>query len=292
MGLLRCDIADEGELSVDSNGATSLVDQYVAIMESARDTRRQLATELPALQVGAPHLRETGMYVSGFEAKQDAHSPIWRIRVSYSDRTDSDNPLAAPAKVNIKSQRLESYTLVDNRGRVMLNTARVPFEPQPKGETLWVISVQKNVPDYPAWLLDYPEAISNDAVRIRKLTCPPGTLALTGVTIPDYETTQKGIRYLSLEFEVQFRKSGWHTVVPSRGFSEQVSKGFYGSGVNLRRKPTGETRRILNKQGEPITEPMLLDKDGFAIRDPKPTDVVMLKFTVPDEKPFNTLPWK
>lgn len=299
MGLQTCDITDQGELTIDSAGATGMVDQYTAIMESVRDTRRQLVDALPALQRGAPHDTEPGLYVSSFEARQDEHSPIWRLRVSYSDQVEDDNPLAEPADINMKSQRLESYTLLDNKGRIMLNTAGVPFEPQPKGETLWVISVRKNVADYPAWLLEYPEAINNDTVRIRKLNCKPGTLAITGLSIPDYVTSDKAkIKYLPLEFEVTYRKSGWHTVVPSRGFSERIAHTPY-TWVNVMGNPLVpgtsvyfSQRRILSDRGEPITEPMLLDRDGKAIRNPKPEDVVTVKFTIPDEKPFSTLPFK
>lgn len=299
MGLLTCDIADQGELTIDSAGAVSMVDQYTAIMDSVRDTRRQLVAALPGLQRGAPHPTETGLYVSNpFEAKQDTNSAIWRLRVTYSDQFDADNPLAKPAEVSMKSQRGTTYTLLDNKGRIMLNTAGTPFEPQEKGETLWVISVKKNVADYPAWLLDYPGAINNDTVRIRKLTCKPGTLAMTGLSIPDYvPATKSQPAYLPLEFEIQYRKSGWHTVVPSRGFMERVKLTHWdaaqvGITVDVDGPNAYAVRPIRDYRGEPITNAMLLDKDGAALRFPKPSDVVTLKFTIPDELPFSALPFK
>ncbi len=298
MGLVSCDIADQGELNIDSNGAASLIDLYVAVMDTPWDTRRQLVEALPALQRGATHATEAGLYVNGFEAKQDANSAIWRLRVTYTDQFDADNPLAKPAEVHMKSQRGTTYTLLDNKGRIMLNTAGTPFEPQEKGETLWVISVKKNVADYPAWLLEYPGAINKDAVRIRKLSCRPGTLSLTGLSIPDYvPATKSQPAYLPLEFEVTYKQSGWHTVVPSRGFMERVKLSHWeaadvGNTVEVEWQTAYTVRPIRDYRGEPITNAMLLDKDGAALRFPKPADVVTLKFTIPDELPFNALPFK
>jgi hypothetical protein len=235
-----------------------------------------------------PHGREPGMYCNSFEAKQVVHTDIWNIRVGYTNNPDLSNPLSEPAKINMKSQRQSGATLVDNKGRMMLNTAGVPFEPQEKGETLIIISVQKNVADYPAWLLDYPDAINNDSVRIRKLTCQPHTLALTSISIPDYIEQDKKARYLTLEFELTYRKSGWKTKVPSRGFSEKV---WQTDRNGTRTVWNGELQPIIGPNG-PISEPMLLDKDGVGIRKPKPEDVVLLDFTIPDERPFNALPFK
>lgn len=298
MGVQSYDIVDSGELTIDGAGAASLVDHYIVLMDSARDTRQQLIAGLKALQRGAPHPLETGLFANGLEARQDAHSALWRVKVNYSDTFDVDNPLAQPAAISMKSQRLTSATLLDNKGRMMLNTAGTPFEPQEKGETLYVISVKKNVADYPAWLLDYPDAINNDAVRIRKLQCQPGTLALTGLSIPDYVLHEKTkIQYLPLEFEVTYRKSGWHTVVPSRGYLERVEVTNWeaadvGSTVDVVWKTAYTLRPIHDNRGQPINNPMLLDKDGRALRFPKPQDVVTLKFTIPVEKPFNALPFK
>ncbi len=51
------------------------------------------------------------------------------------------------------------------------------------------------------------------------------------------------------------------------------------------------SQRRIPRTGGPSPQPMLLDRDGKAIRNPKPEDVVTVKFTIPDEKPFNTLPF-
>lgn len=284
MGLLSYDIADAGEVTVDSNNAVALVDQYVAIMESVADTRQELIDALPAFQIGAPHDRERKLYVSGFEAKQDANSPVWRLRVSYSDQVDTDNPLARPAVITFRSLSLNSATLLDNKGRIMLNTAGFPVEPQERREAIWSITVQKNVADYPAWVLDYPESINNDAVRIRKLSCPPKTLSLAGLTIPDF-ATEKGVKYLALELELLYRKSTWQSFVPSLGFHEKKVT------VSRTGQATATFPRI-QIDGDNVTEPMLLDRNGAAIRNAGPQDVVTLKFTVPEERAYGVLPLK
>lgn len=285
MGLLSYDIVDAGELTVGSNNAVEMVDQYVAIMESAADTRQELIDALPQFQIGAPHDRERRMYVSApFEARQDTNSPVWRLRVNYSDQVDTDNPLARPAVVTFRSLSLNSATLLDNKGRIMLNTAGFPVEPQERREAIWSITVQKNVADYPAWVLDYPESINNDTVRIRKLSCPPKTLALVGLTIPDF-TEEKGVKFLALELELHYRKSTWQTFVPSLGFHEKklsVSR----TGVVTATFPRIQT------DGENVTEPVLLDRNGAAIRNAGPQDVYTLKFTIPEERPYGALPLK
>lgn len=285
MTVLSCDTIDAGEIKVGAGGVRTVVDQYRAICSSLDDGLLMLMISLPHLQRYQPYAGDPSLYVESFEASQEAGAPLWTIRVSYTD-AKVKNPLEAPAVITMRSQSASAYTLVDHQGQVMLNTAGDLFEPQERKERIWVFSIKKNVANYPAWLLDYPECINSDAVRIRGLNCPPKTLALAAISIDDY-VEENDVRYLPLSMELHFRRSTWQTFVPSRGLQELHEQADDAGGP-----PTIEKRRIMLKTGEPATEPQLLDRDGRWISDPTPEAVYLLSFQIPEDKPFSVLPLK
>lgn len=279
MSVLSCELVDSGEVRVDRRGASTLVDQYIARMSSIDDRLTALRRGLPRLQRWQPHFREPSLFVEDFEATQIQWTPNWRVRVSYTSELDP-NPLDKPLGVKVRSQSIDAYTLVDHEGRLMLNTAGDPFQPQQKKETIWIFSCTKNVADYPLWLLEYPETINLDSVRIRGVTFPPRTLALVTVQIEDY-VEENDTRYLPLGLELHFRRSTWQSFIPSRGYQAYFDDPEGGAPVK---------RRITLDDGSYPNEPQLLDRRGRWIQNPRPQDVYMLKFQLPRALPFGALP--
>lgn len=297
------DIVDQGEANIGSDGVVTLTDNYLAICSTPRDNLRVLTRGMAGFQRGSLHPTESGLFASTFEARQEPHSGIWRVRVQYTDTPpdeSEESPLAKPIGMTTRSTNLSAYTLTDNKGRMMLNTAGDPFEPQERKETVVIYTVTKNLSVYPGWLLTYPNSVNNDAVRIRGLTFPPKTLTLAGVSISDYQYGGKDnkVQYLTAEMELHYRRSTWKTFVPSRGLQEKYLLTREEQGLAAARAKKGEKvsdfgkRRISNNKNQPTTTPYLLDKDGVAIRDPKPESVYILEFMIPDELSYSALPLK
>lgn len=285
MGVRSCSIKDAGQVQTDAKKVGSIVDKYGVICTSIDDGLTVLMRDLPRLQRWQPHPRDPGYFVDRFEGKQIEFSPAWDVSVTYTNQL-LKNPLAERASVTMRSQALSSYTLVDHKGRLMLNTAGDPFEPQEKKEVIWVLSVKKNVVDFPDWLLEYPEVINTDAVRIRNRTYPPKTLAVAGVTIDDFQE-ENDVEFLPLTLELHYRKATWQTFVPSRGYQERYRlDSAFGSAPEFAKR-----RIVLPDQSFP-NEPQLLNKDGAWLPTPRPQDVHILKFQIPEDKPFNVLPLK
>lgn len=285
MSVRSIETTDTGNVKEDLKGVGSLVDEYTAVCTSKNDGLAVLRRDLPHLQRGRPHPREAGYIVDSFEGRREPQSSIWRISVTYTNQF-LKNPLGQPASVTMRSQSLSSYTLVDHKGRLMLNTAGDPFEPQEKKEVIWVFSVKKNVADFPDWILEYPECINTDAVRIRGLRrmFPPKTLALAALSIDDYQEENE-IQFRPLTAELHYRRSTWQTYVPSRGYQElQRVPSAFGT------RPEFIKRRIVLPDQSFPNEPQLLDKDGKWLFQPRPQDVHVLKFQIPEDKPFSVLP--
>ncbi|MBX3450602.1 MAG: hypothetical protein KF777_13625 [Planctomycetaceae bacterium] len=282
--LAWCNIRNRGRLSSD-NTQTSFVDRYVAKFSDPDVSPVAVRRALPRLQRWQPHPEEPGYYVDRFEAEQHNNTRFWFLDVTYTDQMVK-NPLAERASVTMRSQALSSYTLVDHKGRLMLNTAGDPFEPQEKKEVIWVLSVKKNVADFPDWLLDYPEVINTDAVRIRNRTYPPKSLAVAGITIDDYQE-ENDVEFLPLTLELHYRKATWQTFVPSRGYQER-----YELERTAGQPPEFAKRRIVLPDQSFPNEPQLLNKDGAWLPRPRPQDVHILKFQIPEDRPFSVLPLK
>ncbi len=286
MTLLSCEIRSRGKLDSDASGSDSFVDEYIARMDSAAATHMELRRSLPELQRWQPHPVEVGFYVDKFSAEQHPNSRFWNIEVTYATRTEK-SPLDEPWKWSVSSQSLSAYTLVDHQDRMMLNTAGFPFEPFEKKERILIFRGRKNLPKWPSWLLTYPECINSDAVRIQGQSCPPKTLAMAGMNVEEPQT-QDEVEFFPLSVELHYRESTWLTVVPSKGFQERIP---ITSPIAIQANGGKKFRTaiIVNDLGEPVTEPQFLDADGQALTDPKPEDIVLLKFQIPAAKAFSTM---
>lgn len=286
MTLMSCEIRNRGKLDSDASGSDSFVDEYIARMDTAAATHMELRRALPELQRWQPHPVEVGFYVDKFSAEQHPNSRFWNIEVTYATRTEK-SPLDEPWKWSVSSQSLSAYTLVDHQDRMMLNTAGFPFEPFEKKERILIFRGRKNLAKWPNWLLTYPECINSDAVRIQGQSCAPKTLAMAGMNV-DEPQEQDDVEFYPLTVELHYRESTWLTVVPSKGFQERLLLlSPLQQQVNGGKKFL--TRMILNDSDEPVTEPQFLDAAGQAIRDPKPEDIVLLKFQIPVAKAFSAL---
>lgn len=286
MTLISCEIRNRGKLDSDASGTDSFVDEYIARMDSAAATHMELRRSLPELQRWQPHPTEAGFYVEKFSAEQHPNSRFWNVEVTYATRTDK-SPLDAPWKWSVSSQSLSSYTLVDHQGRMMLNTAGFPFEPFERKERILIFRGRKNVPKWPGWLLTYPECINADAVRVNGQNCAPKTLALAGLSIEEPQEENE-VEFSPLTLELHYRESTWLTVVPSKGFRERIPLD-----TPIAQQANGGkkflTIPITDDYEQPFQEPQFLDADGRALRDPKPEDIVLLKFQIPAAKAFSAL---
>jgi hypothetical protein len=236
--------------------------------------------------------------------------------VTYStDVNIADNPLNEPAKITIKGQRREVVWFYDAKGRPKLNTAGdLIGDPAPtRIVTDLIFNVEKNMAlKLEAWILDYLDTVNSDAVRLRGLTCKPGTLLFAGeIDVGDEQNTsgqqgggQKLVPFTVVKFQLLYRADGWTTIVPNRGFNQVVplknqtvppaaSGDFQAPKPSKQPKFKYTIERIL--VGDPKdypTEPQFLDSNGMLIENPTPDNILLLEFDDFEERAFNQLPLK
>lgn len=244
------------------------------------------------------------------QASQDDSDPFrWIVRVSYSSKIkkpkEDKNPLRRPAKVSIKTEQFDRPTLVDAKGKPILNTAGDLVEGLTKDDSRLTIVVEKNVGSVPNWIDKYNDAVNSDTIRLRGRTWKAGTLKFKNLSIPSTEITEDKIAYFTLSFELHHRKEGWEDLIPNRGFNEKVTEVVkvtdktlvtFGDVIGKR---TRLQKILVGKPPEPPSDPVWLDKEGHAFRNednsirlPKPEEIIILKVMLYDKLPFSVLPLK
>lgn len=243
------------------------------------------------------HPTEKGFYLE-FVRPTHKSRLIWELEAEYTPIKGGQidpNPLSRPVVLTYSSSLVELPTLRDNKGRPTVNRA---------GEFIQGLVVQrpiieykfvKNLPGDPRWLQTHLGAVNSDVIRLRNLTWEPRTLLLSAVEGDDFLTENR---------QTYTPTTGTILADPLTWSSEVWNTGTYQLQQEMR-TIAGKDRLvyvpvpILDKQGDPISEPVPLDEDGQQISDawqPSRTEplkkqrLISLRFDLQAEQPFSELP--
>ena len=233
------------------------------------------------------------------------------VSVRYSTELDEqDNPLERPAEITMAASRETRPAFVDGEGEANLNTAGDPVVGFERSDTTWIFHVSKNVNKLPRVLLDYNDTLNSDAVKLRGLTCKPGTVSVRDLRVGDWEN-ENDVEFFVFSFDLHYRRGGWIEERLNQGYNELVERSVPLAVPRLLPDDTWQTtttalvkERIFLDSGEPPAEPQLLDADGQRPRHTEgdlkgqvkqildPSDIVFLRRELDPRKPFNVLPLK
>lgn len=188
-----------------------------------------------------------------------------------------------------------------DRESAIINSAGVPFDPPPEYELdVEVLRITKYVAGYDNSLRNYVSAVNNDAVTINKVdykfkydfgpyTCKIKNVAFT-------YGNQNGVKFYRQVAELHINPAGWRRQILDRGMARKAMAGDpdgNGSIISASDAPEAGNpvfRRIVDADGYPITEPVLLDGKGQPLSPDKPP--VFLEYSLYHETAFAGLAGK
>jgi len=201
----------------------------------------------------------------------------WTVTAEYSsEREMNEDPTQDAMQIRVYTEQFQKPAVFNKDNELIVNSAGDPYDPPPMmDDSRRVISLVRNVPNCPSWVLDYQDVVNSDTFTVRGVTYAAGTGKVQSVSLSD---TQKrnGIDFYTLEVLIHLQKNGWLLKNLDAGFRELG----YG----------GELINILNSgDNERVSAPVPLDGSGHALANPSPTNNVLRSDVVYDTAPFSVL---
>lgn len=119
---------------------------------------------------------------------------FWRVDAEYSNEPinapgdipgngQPANPLDWEAKVTWSDAPHQVFVNIDNNGKVIRNSSREPWNDVQKDEPRTVITVVKNLPNVPNWILKYRNAINSDDFTVDDILVNKGSAKIQSIGI-------------------------------------------------------------------------------------------------------------
>ena len=222
-------------------------------------------------QLGEAHPFDAWIYVLRRDSDVDADSPfLYHVTVHYQEVR---NPLAERPIIEWLSAATNEPIDTDIDGNPILNSSDEPFDP-PMTEDYddLILRATYNLFAFNSiGAMNYKGAINIDYF----LGFEPGQAKVMVYSGREIRAIT-GNYYVEVTLEIYFRSTGWKRKVIDQGFRV---KGAITDDVQ-------QYTKIKDDEGDPITEPVLLDGEGQRLAED--ADVVRLEFWTKPELPFTT----
>ena len=209
---------------------------------------------------------------------------IWMVDVAYAPFTSllssiTGDPINKPPVIRFQPNRVSKPATEDISGIPILNTAGDPFDPPPeKDSTAVAMIVTRNEASPNLWgiLGGWVDHVNEDQWG----PFPPRTVKIGPIEMPAWEYSQKSNRiYWPMEYTFDINPDTWDLQLVSQGMRE----------VNPD-DSSGRLRTILESDGQPITDPMLLDAGGHRLDPPvNKDDIQIVRVEIYQKFSFSTL---
>lgn len=241
---------------------------------------------LPAF--GTTHPGNTSVFVDSYSFDQkDDSGFLWDVVVEYASASGGGLPQFAQEfdptlniaeiswdSVKFRKPVLKADFLSNLRGSVVAadvpicNSAGVPYNPPVEiDDSRPTVTITKNLPATPPWIIQYQDAINSDAFFIDGVSVEPYQAKVDAAKQGPHRI-QNGIVYRQLTLVIQFQKDGWDVPLLDAGFEETIdSQAADGP------PPVGAPRRkIFDAENTPVREPKLLDRNGQQLEEGEPAE--------------------
>ncbi|HWL07332.1 MAG TPA: hypothetical protein VNQ76_02860 [Planctomicrobium sp.] len=252
------------EFTEDENGVREYRDYYIAETTERVGSIAAIRRRRPDLQRWQPHPEDRDALVRRFALQQRKHSLLWDITVDYSTAAgeEEDNPLDVAARIEMGETTQANPVARDTNGRWLVNTAGKPLEGVTEDFSFVTLNVTKNIGPWPAWLLQYRQAVNSDAIRIKGLTCAPRTLKVGSLTIGAEQLFGDDLVYAELRMNLIYNEDTWDRWFLNRGL-EEVAFTIKPNLKNKGRKTVEYFHQgCVDRMFQPVSEPVFLDEDG------------------------------
>jgi hypothetical protein len=226
--------------------------------------------------------------IKGATNKKISEGMIWKFDLVYSTKKEEEkdgeedvryNPTKQAAVIIPTFTETEIHSLTDYTKKLVINNAGELFTGFTKKVGCNRFQITKSIEfngELPKWWKTHQLAVNKDDVTILGLKFPPLTLL---VSFNGSEKKQKfGVKYIDVNFDILENPLEWRFKSYNVGLYEQspvfkfveIEQNEFtpiGSGVQKKVQTGFEFKRILDEEGQAITEPVPLDKNGTALRE-------------------------
>lgn len=262
------------------------VRSYTRNFRVQTDTKAEDAATLSLLLADIPSFPVNGdshpndAFATARRAKFSITNPLhWNVSIEYSTEQETEEtPEEHPIEISWDGEELTRAIVKDLDGKAIVNSAGDPFETQEIDEVQLSPTIKARAEFVPLWVKDYTNVVNDSGIIVDGLEFEKGHARIKKIPISTVKKTTK-YSYREITIKIYIDGKGHQLELLNQGFRE--------------RDAIASTKRkaILNVHDKtPIQKPALLDADGIAIADPKPTNAVYLDFRTRNEKDFTVLP--
>lgn len=201
----------------------------------------------------------------------------WTITAEYSsEREMNQDPTQDPIQIRVYTEQFQKPAIFNKDNELIVNSAGDPYDPPPMmDDSRRVLSLSRNVPSCPSWVLDYQDAVNSDTFTALGVTYAVGTGKVQSVSL-SVAQKRNNIDFYTLEILIHLQRDGWILKTLDAGFRELDY--------------SGDLINILNPgDGERVSAPVPLNGSGAALANPSPTNNVLRSDVVYDTQPFSVL---
>lgn len=229
-------------------------DVYQIIISDPHDSGAVALAGAGVPQRHAQHPTDTGAFVIGRRASQESHRK-YHAFIRYSSRVDEnqqeENPLNQPVRRRWSSVKEPQVAVRDRNGVLILNKAHLQYDPP----------VEVLVPEATLTFVRNEAAFDGSVALqfVGRLNSSAFSGAATGTLICDdisaEESFFNGNSYWVVTYVFHYRPDGWQPRILEQSL------------LQVPNFAAGETKhqKILDEDGDPVTQPVPIGEAGFAI---------------------------
>lgn len=229
--------------------------------------------------IGSTHPEDPSAWCRRLSVRQESpNAPqAWRITAFYDSTIElNENPNFEPARVSWTGEKYQEVALSDNAGQAVLNSAGDYFSDPPvmRDQTRPIVTVTKNLPTSPTWILTYQDAVNSAAFTVGGVLIAAGKAKLDVVSVSERQS-RNGYDFYTVTMPIHLRREGWT--------AQPLDAGY-------RYKSSSSRFIATSDDGTAPTQPIPLNGSGAILANPGVANAVFLSFDIYDTADFNALP--
>ena len=271
-------VIPESREAANEKGIRTYSETYWLTTNQKTDGTYEVGSHPDLPTVGAVHHTDTGAWCTGVKPKCVSGYVHFLVVCTFSsERELAEDPTTEPALTEWDGEQFQRPLVIDEDGNIVCNSAGDPFDPPEMIDDSRLISVTtKNLASVPVWLMEYSNAVNNDAFTIDGFSVGIGQAKMQTPKVSK-PMSRNGTTYREVQITIHYREEGWLSNIIDAGFRE------IGYG--------GARQQIKNAGDDEFpSAPVPLDGNGVALEDPSPLNNVKLTFRGYRRLPFSALP--
>jgi hypothetical protein len=269
-------------------------------------------TSLPKIGTAHPNHANCKCISRSAKPESNPQKKQWLVLAEYSTKWNiAENPLNDPARTEWSTETFQTIVERDIDGNGVVNSAGDPFDPPAeKDDSRWTSVTRKNVAaTVPDWMFAYQDAVNSDSYTIDSIIITAGWAKVSAIHLSEIQE-RNGTQYRVITVTIHYRAENedigsgsgsygsgsgddeiepWHLSLLDAGFRE-LSGGSSSASASGSGSAGGSLLvNIKDSESDPVTAPVPLDGEGYAIDEPTPENSVFLQFQVYHEKAFQLI---